>query len=387
MTNQTKASSLTSTDGDGPIQFMDLKAQQARIRDKIEERLLKVLDHGAYINGPELGELEAALCEFTGAADCVGVASGTDSLIIAMLGEGLGAGDAVFIPTITYNATANAVLLAGATPVFVDVRTDTFNMDVADLATKIEGVLETGKLRPRMIIPVDLFGLPADYPSIQKIAKQYNLTIMADAAQSFGGKQGDTSVGALAEISSTSFFPGKGLGAYGDAGALFTMDKEQGEIWRSIRWHGTDAQRKESVRVGFNGRLDSMQAGVLLEKLAIFPEELELRAKHAAQYDVRLAEKLAMPARDPRSQSSWGYYTLALPNRDAVQAALKDASIPCAIYYTQPLHEMEAFKAYAGEGEFAGAKKLAAEFISLPMHPYLTSGQIDRVCDVVLSVS
>jgi len=380
-------SSLQATDGDGPIQFIDLVAQQARIRDKIDSRIKAVLDHGRYINGPELEELEEQLCEFTGAADCVGVASGTDSLIIAMLGEGLGAGDAVFIPSFTYNATANAVLLTGATPVFVDVRTDTFNMDVSDLLVKIESVLEEGKLRPRMIIPVDLFGLPADYPRIRKVAAEYNLSIMADAAQSFGGMQGNNRVGALTEISSTSFFPGKGLGAYGDAGALFTTDKAKGEIWRSIRWHGTDEQRKESVRVGFNGRLDSMQAAVLLEKLAIFPEELVLRAKHAAQYDARLSEKLKLPARDPEFQSSWGYYSLTVPNRDAVQAALKEASIPSAVYYTQPLHQMQAFKAYAGPGGYAGSEKLAQEIMSLPMHPYLTEGQIDRVCDVVLSVS
>ena len=387
MTNQSETAPLNATDGDGPIQFIDLKAQQARIRNKIDARIKAVLDHGAYINGPELGELEETLCNFTGAADCVGVASGTDSLIIAMLGESLGAGDAVFIPTFTYNATANAVLLTGATPIFVDVTTDTFNMDVADLAMKIERVLEEGKLRPRMIIPVDLFGLPADYPRISKIAKEYNLTIMADAAQSFGGMLGNTRVGALAEISSTSFFPGKGLGAYGDAGALFTTDKAKGEIWRSIRWHGTDAQRKESIRVGFNGRLDSMQAAVLLEKLAIFPEELELRIKHAAQYDARLSGKVKLPSKVEGFQSSNGYYSLTVPNREVVQAALKEASIPSAVYYTQPLHEMEAFKPYAGDTPFTGADTLAEEIMSLPMHPYLTEGQIDRVCDVVLSVS
>ncbi len=367
-----------------PIQFMDLKAQQARIRDKIEARLLGVLDHGQYINGPELFELEAALCEFSGAVDCVGVASGTDSLVIGMMGEGVGADDAVFVPSVTYNATVNAVLLAGATPVFVDVRHDTFNMDPADLAAKIEGVLAEGKLKPRMVIPVDLFGLPADYPAINKIANQHGLQILADAAQSFGGAQGNTRVGALAPISSTSFFPGKGLGAYGDAGALFTMDKEKGEIWRSIRWHGTDEGRKESVRVGFNGRLDSMQAGVLLEKLAIFPDELELRAKHAAHYDARLSEKIALPSRNGGFQSSWGYYTIALENRDEVQAALQAASIPCAAYYSQPLHTMKAFAPYAPAGGLPMAERLSHELLSLPMHPYLTEGQVDRVADVVL---
>jgi len=364
---------------------MDLKAQQARIRDKIEARLMAVLDHGQYINGPELFELEETLCEFTGAADCVGVASGTDSLIIAMMGEGVGAGDAVFIPSVTYNATVNAVLLAGATPVFVDVSHDTFNMDAADLAAKIEGVLAKGELTPKMVIPVDLFGVPADYPRLEKVASQFDLQILADAAQSFGGSLGNTRVGALAPISSTSFFPGKGLGAYGDAGALFTMDKTKGEVWRSIRWHGTDEGRKESVRVGFNGRLDSMQAGVLLEKLAIFPEELELRAKHAAHYDARMGERLNLPARTQGFQSSWGYYTLALEGRDEVQAALKAASIPCAAYYSQPLHTMKAFAAFAPEGGLPVAERLAGELLSLPMHPYLTEGQVDRVADVVLN--
>jgi len=367
-----------------PIQFMDLKAQQARIRDGLEARLKAVLDHGRYINGPELDELEATLCDFTGAADCVGVASGTDSLIIAMMGEGLGAGDAVFIPSVTYNATVNAVILAGATPVFVDVRHDTFNMDPADLAAKIESVLKAGELTPRMVIPVDLFGLPADYPKINKIANEYGIQILADAAQSFGGSLGNARVGALAPISSTSFFPGKGLGAYGDAGALFTMDKEKGEIWRSIRWHGTDDARQESVRVGFNGRLDSMQAAVLLEKLSIFPEELELRAKHAAHYDARLSDKIALPPRNSGFQSSYGYYTIALANRDEVQAALKAASIPCAAYYSHPLHTMKAFAPYAPDGGLPMAERLANELLSLPMHPYLTEGQVDRVADAVL---
>jgi dTDP-4-amino-4,6-dideoxygalactose transaminase len=370
---------------ESPIQFMDLKAQQARIRDKIEARLIAVLDHGQYINGPELFELEETLCEFTGAADCVGVASGTDSLIIAMMGEGIGAGDAVFIPSVTYNATVGAVLLAGATPVFVDVQHNTFNMDPADLAAKIEGVLAEGELAPKMVIPVDLFGLPADYPCLEKVASQYDLQIMADAAQSFGGSLGNTRVGALTPISSTSFFPGKGLGAYGDAGALFTMDKAKGEVWRSIRWHGTDEGRKESVRVGFNGRLDSMQAGVLLEKLAIFPDELELRAKHAAHYDARLGERIELPARGQGFQSSWGYYTVALETRDKVQAALKAASIPCAAYYSQPLHTMKAFAPFAPEGGLPVAERLAGELLSLPMHPYLTEGQVDRVADVVLN--
>lgn len=379
----TKASPVAAND-DTPIAFMDLVTQQGRIRDKIEARLKAVLDHGRYINGPEIDELEAALCEFTGAKECVGVASGTDSLVIALMGEGVGAGDAVFIPGFTYNATANAVLLAGATPVFVDVKPGTFNMNAGDLAMKIEGVREEGKLKPRMVIPVDMFGLPADYAAIGKIASAYDLAVLSDAAQSFGGALANARVGALAEMTSTSFFPGKGLGAYGDAGAMFTNDADRAEVWRSIRWHGTDAARAESVRVGFNGRLDSMQAAVLLEKLAIFPEELELRAKHAAYYDARLGEMLNLPAREDGFQSSWGYYTLKVPNRDAVQQKLTEASIPTAVYYRQPLHKMAAFKAYAPEGGLPICEALAGEVLSLPMHPYLTEGQIDRVCDTLI---
>ncbi len=372
------------TADDAPIAFIDLKAQQLRIRDRIEARLMAVLDHGQYINGPEIAELEAALCEFTGATECVGVASGTDSLIIAIMGEGIGAGDAVFIPGFTYNATANAVLLAGATPVFVDVKPGTFNMNAADLAMKIEAVREEGKLVPRMVIPVDLFGLPADYTAIGKVADAYGLTVFGDAAQSFGGAMGNARVGALCEITSTSFFPGKALGAYGEAGALFTTDHDKAEIWRSIRWHGTDAARAESVRVGFNGRLDSMQAGVLLEKLAIFPEELELRAKHAAYYDARLGEYLNLPAREEGFQSSWGYYTITVPSRDKVRDALGAAKIPTAIYYRQALHQMAAFTPYAREGGLPICEALAGEVLALPMHPYLTEGQIDRVCDELI---
>lgn len=367
-----------------PIAFMDLVTQQGRIRDKIEARLMAVLDHGRYINGPEIEELESALCTFSGAKECVGVASGTDSLVIAIMGEGIGTGDAVFIPGFTYNATANAVLLAGATPIFVDVKPGTFNMNAADLAMKIEQVREEGQLTPRMVIPVDMFGLPADYVAIGKVASAYELTILSDAAQSYGGAVGNARVGALAAMTSTSFFPGKGLGAYGDAGALFTNDADRAEIWRSIRWHGTDAARAESVRVGFNGRLDSMQAGVLLEKLAIFPEELQLRAKHAAYYDGRLGEFLNLPSREDGFQSSWGYYTVKVPHRDAVQQKLSEAGVPTAVYYRQPLHKMAAFQAFAPEGGLPICEKLAGEVLSLPMHPYLTEGQIDRVCDALI---
>ncbi len=368
-----------------PIAFIDLKAQQAPIRERIEARLKAVLDHGQYINGPEIAELEEQLAARSGAADAVAVSSGTDALIIAMLGEGIGAGDAAFIPSFTYNATVNAVLFVGAEPVFVDVERDTFNMDPEDLSRKIEAVRAEGRLTPRAVVPVDLYGLPADYGRIGRIAAEENILVMADAAQSFGGSVGNRAVGALAPMTGTSFFPAKTLGAYGDGGAIFSDSKERGDLWRSLRWHGTDENRRLSVRMGINGRLDTMQAAVVLEKLAIFDDELRARNRIAACYDARLSEKLPLPARPADVQPSWGLYTITVEDRPGVQAALKDQGIPSAVYYPVPCHKMEGFAALAPAEGLANTEWLADRVLSLPMHPYLQDEQVDRVCDAVLA--
>jgi len=277
------------------IAFIDLKAQQKRIRSQVEARLSAVLDHGQYINGPEITELEEALSTFTGARDVVLCGNGTEALEFAMMSEGIGAEDAVFIPAFTYNATASAVLMTGAHPVFVDVDAATFNMDPADLAAKVNAVVQEGRLRPAMVIPVDLFGLPADYPSINDIAARYDLKILADGAQSFGGQQNGKWVGNIAPMTAVSFFPAKSLGCYGDGGAIFTQSQEKAEVWRSIRWHGTDSMRKNSIRVGTNGRMDSMQAAVVLAKLTIFEEELQRRRHIASLYDECLKGEIDIP--------------------------------------------------------------------------------------------
>lgn len=375
--------SLAGKTAVGEIAFIDLKAQQRRIRARIEARLKAVLDHGRYIAGPEIEELEALLAERTGAAAAVACASGTAALIIPLIAAGVDTGDAVFIPAFSYNATANAVLLTGATPVFVDIDPATFNMDAGDLDARIDDVKREGKLRPAAIIPVDLFGSPADYPAIARIAARENLFMLADGAQGFGGRLDGKWVGDLAPATATSFFPGKALGAYGDAGAILSQDLSVVERWMSIRWHGTDSARKNSVCVGFNGRMDTFQAAVLLEKLAIFDEELESREEIAALYDRRLSG-VAQPQRHlPRAQSGHGYYSLRLPRRDDVARDLKARGVPTAIYYSTPLHKMPAFERYAPVRPLPATEEVAGDILSLPMHPYLTPDQVHYICDCV----
>ena len=375
--------SLAAESNVGKIAFIDLKAQQRRIRDGVEKRLQAVLDHGRYIAGPEIDELEQKLAERTGAKAAIACASGTAALIIPLLARGLKRGDAVFAPAFTYNATANAILLTGATPIFVDIDPDTFNMDPADLERRIEEVREKGELTPRAVIPVDLFGSPADYRSISKIAAREELYLLSDGAQSFGGRLDNRWVGDLAPATAVSFFPGKSLGAYGDAGAILTQDAEDCERWASIRWHGTDDARKDSVRIGFNGRMDSFQAAVLLEKLAIFDEELAARHRIAATYYERLSKICAPQAHLDGALSGYGYYSLRIDNRDQVVKSVNAMGVPTAIYYTTPLHKMSAFAKYAPEGGLPATDKVAAEIMSLPMHPYLTPDQVDYICNAV----
>lgn len=375
--------SLAAESRQGRISFIDLAAQQRRIRPAIEHRLQAVLDHGRYIAGPEIEELEALLAERTGAAAAVACASGTAALIIPLFALGVKQGDAVFIPSFTYNATANAVLVTGATPVFVDIDPATFNMDPVDLKKKIAEIRTKGELTPRALIPVDMFGSPADYTSIAKIASDEGLSVLSDGAQSFGGVFNNRLVGNLAPATATSFFPGKALGAYGDAGAVFTQDADDIDEWMSIRWHGTDNERKTSVRVGFNGRMDTFQAAVLLEKLAIFDDELAARRQIAETYDARLSS-IARPQQHlSGAQSGCAYYSLCVENRDAVVEQVNKMGVPTAIYYTTPLHEMPAFAEFAPDETLAATNAVAKEIFALPMHPYLTPDQVDYICDVV----
>ena len=368
-----------------PIAFIDLKAQQALIRDRIDARFKAVLDHGAYINGPEVRELEAALAEFTGAAKVLAVGNGTDALVMPMMAMDLDKDDAVFIPAFTYNATASAVVLAGATPVFVDVRARDFNLDPADLERQIGRVKREGRLNPRLVIAVDLFGIPADYAAIFEVAESHGLQVMADAAQSFGARWNGRWAGNIAPVTATSFFPAKALGCYGDGGAVFFRDPELYEASEQIRWHGTDAAgRKESVRVGFNGRLDSLQCAVVAEKLKLIPQELERRKAIAAIYDSRLANHIDPQTFAEGAESGYGLYTIAIDRRDEVQARLKEDGVPTAIYYGQPLHQMQAFAKFA-DGPLPESERLSGRVLSLPMHPYLTDEQAHYVAERVVA--
>ena len=370
--------------GDAPIQFFDLKSQQASIRGALEERWTTILDHGRYIGGPEVDECEQKLCEFTGAADAVVVGSGTQALVMPLIALGYGHGDAVFIPGFTYNATANAVLLAGATPVLVDIDSKTFNMDAEDLERKIQRVKANRNLRARAVMPVDLYGLPADYKAIQAVADTHNLRIVADAAQAFGGRQDGKWIGTLAEISATSFYPTKTLGGYGDGGAILVRDKEVGDLLRSIRWHGTGDNRKESIRVGINGRCDSIQCAVVSEKLGIFEDERQRRIASAKIYDERLAGKVEGQVGAAGDESAYGLYTVRVSERDAIRAALQEKGVPTAIYYDTPIHQMPAFEQFSPPGGLPECERASKEVLSLPMHPYLSEDQIHRVCDALL---
>lgn len=382
-TEGAKRNLITLPDG-APIHFFDLKSQQDAIRPALEKRWSDILDHGRYIGGPEVDELEQKLCAFTGASDAVAVGSGTQALIMPMIALGLGHGDAVFIPGFTYNATANAILLAGATPVLVDIDPETYNICPKDLERRVEQVANQKVLKPRAVMPVDLYGLPANYAEISRIADAYGLQIIADAAQSFGGKQDGKWVGAVAQITATSFYPTKTLGGYGDGGAILTTDKSVAETLRSIRWHGTGEDKKNSIRVGLNGRCDSIQCGVVAEKLGIFEEERARRRAAEALYNERLSGLLPLQARGAGEESACGLYTVRVAERARVRAELSDWGVPSAIYYDTPLHRMPAFEHFSPSGGLPACEQASEDVLSLPMHPYLSEGQIHKICDVLL---
>lgn len=368
------------------IPFVDLHQQYARLKPLIDARIQAVLDHGMYIMGPEVGELEAKLAELARIKHCIAVSSGTDALLIALMSEGVGRGDAVFLPAFTFTATAEAVLNAGATPVFVDVDSSSFNMDPDDLERRIAATRTVGRLRPRAVIPVDLFGRPADYGRINAIAEEADLFVLADAAQSFGGRLGERPVGSLAHVTATSFFPAKPLGCYGDGGAILTDDDELADIMRSIRLHGQGRQKYEVARVGVNGRLDTLQAAILLAKLTVFAEELERRDEVARRYSAQLPDAVTTPPLAAGRVSAWAHYTIQVTNREALLTDLKAAGIPTAIYYPHPMHLQAAYVARGdGPGSMPVSEALCARVLSLPMHPYLALEDIDDICDAVSS--
>ena len=366
-----------------PIPFLDLKAQQARIAPELRRRLDAVLAHGQFIVGPEVAELEAALAAFCGAAQCVAVSSGTDALQIALMAEGIGPGDAVFLPAFTYTATAEVPLLLGATPVFVDVDPRTFQIDPAHLAARIAAVAAAGRLRPRAVIGVDLFGQPADWPALRAIAARHGLFTLDDLAQSFGATLGGRPLGAMADSTATSFFPSKPLGAYGDGGALFTESADRAALFRSLRTHGEGTTRYEVLRTGMNGRLDTLQAAVLLAKLPVFRDELAARERIAAFYDQHLHNLVETPARVPDSTSAWAIYAVLLRDaaeRALVQEALRAAGVPTAIYYPRPLHRQPAYRDAHDGSALPVSEALAERILALPIHPDLTEADTARVC-------
>jgi UDP-2-acetamido-2-deoxy-ribo-hexuluronate aminotransferase len=373
-----------------PIPFLDLKGQQARIAADLRRRLDTVLAHCQFILGPEVRELEAELATFCGAGHCVTVSSGTDALQIAMMAEEIGPGDAVFLPAFTYTATAEVPLLLGATPVFVDVDPRTFQIDPLHLRQRVEQVRVAGKLRPRAVIGVDLFGQPADWPALSEIARMNDLFLLDDLAQSFGASLHGKRLGSQADATATSFFPSKPLGAYGDGGALFTESEDRADLYRSLRTHGEGKTRYEVLRTGMNGRLDSIQAAVLLAKLAVFPEELQARERIARTYDQRLGNAVTTPRRVANSTSAWAIYAILFADgaaRDRVQTALRRDGVPTAIYYPRPLHRQPAYSAAHDGAALPVSDDLAGRILALPIHPDLTDEDIERICGGVLAAS
>ncbi|GAB4314902.1 MAG: DegT/DnrJ/EryC1/StrS family aminotransferase [Bacteroidales bacterium] len=366
------------------MQFIDLKAQQARIRTQIEENIRKVLDHGSYIMGPEIKELEEKLAGWAGTKHAIGVSSGTDALLMPLMALEVGPGDAVFTVSFTFVATAEVVSLVGATPVFVDILPDTYNMDPAALEAAIQKVIEEGKLNPKGIIPVDLFGQPADYEAIEKIARKYGLFVLEDAAQGFGSEYRGKRAGSFGMVAGTSFFPAKPLGTYGDGGMIFTDDDRLIELLRSIRVHGQGEDKYTNIRIGINGRLDSIMAAILLPKFDIFEEELELRQQVAQRYSEGLKGFVEVPYVRPDAVSAWAQYTVRYPERDRIINALKEEGIPTAVYYPIPLHLQKAYHSLGYQtGDLPVSERAAKEVFSLPMHPYLSAEDQDRIIEAV----
>ena len=369
--------------------FIDLKKQYEILGPEIRAGLEEALASAQYINGPQVGELEKALSDYVGVGQTVACGNGTTSMEMALMALKVGPGDAVFCPAFTFIATAEVVALRGARPVFVDIDPLTYNLDPADLELKIQEVRSEGKYNPKGIITVDLFGLPADYPAVQPLADNYGLFVLEDAAQGFGGRIGGRVAGSFGLIGSTSFFPAKPLGCYGDGGAVMTNAPELAEVMRSIRVHGAGAHKYEHVRLGTNSRLDTVQAAILLVKLAAFPQELEERQRVAGRYARNLEGLLTLPFVPENYLSSWAQFTVRVPagRREMIMAALKDRGVPTMIYYPKPLHLQPAFADLGGrEGQLPHSEKASREVMSLPMHPYLSDADVDAICAAVAKV-
>ena len=366
-----------------PIPFIDVAAQRRRLGAAIDDAVTRVLNHCQFILGPEVRTFESDLAAFCGARHVVTCASGTDALVLALRAMGVGAGDAVLCPSFTFCATAEVAALVGATPVFVDVDAKTFNIDANGIAGAVETARQAG-LNPKAIIPVDLFGLPADHAGIRAAAAAANLLVLDDAAQSFGATCDNRRLGTFGLCTATSFFPAKPLGCYGDGGAVMTDDDGLADVMRSLRVHGQGSDKYDNVRIGLASRLDTMQAAILIEKLKIFPDEIDARNAIARRYNEGLSDVAIVPAVPPGMTSVWAQYTIRVQGgrRDALAAELKAERIPTAIYYPIPLHRQQAYKQYpVGKGGVAVSDQLADEVISLPMHAYLDASTQDRIID------
>lgn len=370
------------------MQFRDLKKQYEVLKEDIDKAMLDVAASSAYISGPQVKELEKELAEYVGVKHCISCANGTDALTLALMAWGVKPGDAVFVPDFTFFSSAEVVSFEGATPVFVDVDADTFNMDPEDLERKIEETVKAGILTPKAIITVDLFGLPANYPAIRALADRHGLPILEDSAQGFGGAiegQRDCSFG---DIATTSFFPAKPLGCYGDGGACFTDNDEWAALMDSYRVHGKGTFKYDNVRIGMNSRLDTLQAAILQVKLKAFADyELADVNKAAVEYTKRLDGVVETPVVPHGFYSSWAQYTIKLADkqqRDGLQAHLKEAGIPSMVYYPIPMHKETAYKDMnVKDSSCPVATRLCDVVLSLPMHPYITVEQIDEICKEV----
>jgi dTDP-4-amino-4,6-dideoxygalactose transaminase len=368
-----------------PIPFIDVAAQRRRLGRAIDEAVSRVLAHCQFIQGPEVRALETELAAFCGARHAIACSSGTDALRLVLMAWGIGSGDAVICPAFTFCATAEVVALCGAMPVMADVEPETFNLDPANCERAVATAKKLG-LTPRAIIPVDLFGLPADHDAIAAVAAAHNLLVLDDAAQSFGATYKGRKLGTVAPATATSFFPAKPLGCYGDGGAILTDDDDLAAQLKSLRVHGEGTDKYDAARIGITGRLDTIQAAILLEKLKIFPDEIVARNAVAQRYTSGLAGAAILPRVGNESTSVWAQYTIRLEpgRRDALAAALKGQGIPTAIYYAKPLHYQAAYRGFpVGAGGVPVSERLAEEVISLPMHAYLDQQVQDRIVAAV----
>lgn len=372
------------------MEFRDLKRQYVFLKDNLDKALTQCVASGNYIGGGNVSELESQLAEYVGVRHCITCANGTDALTIALKVWGIGSGDAVFVPDFTFFSTAEVVAAEGATPVFVDVDTATFNISCGDLARKIDAVLKDGKLRPVAVIPVDLFGLPADYPEIRAIAGRYNLHVLEDGAQGFGGSINGRMACSFGDIATTSFFPAKPLGCYGDGGAIFTDNDDWAAVASSLKVHGKGSTKYDNVRLGMNSRLDAIQAAVLLVKLQSFRNhELTAVNKAAEKYTNLLQDIVLTPVIPATYTSSWAQYTIRLNDRkqrDTIQSRLKENGIPSMVYYPLGMHSQTAFRGLTSFGSCPNSDNLCDTVLSLPIHPYITDDEIVTVVAKIKSL-